>query len=201
MPSVKVAALFEIGSDNWEFTTTVATGSKDWLSLGTAFNAAVVDNLLPVLGSDCTFFGSQWADYIEKDTGGEFVPAAADSVGGAGLSLPPSVAATVTLRIPAYGKGKQGRWFLAGVPQEGYVVGELEPDYRVSLQAAVDAFIAALAGAAIQPLVAHFGKPADGRPFLGTDIVSRAVVRTRLGGQRRRAHGVNISGRGGGSTP
>lgn len=197
MPNVKVAAQFQIGGDFWEFTSCVATGDKDWLARGTAFNTALVDNLLPALASDCTYMGSEWSDAIEKDTSGEFVPAEPDSVGGGGLSLPPYVAATVTLRVPTYGKGKQGRWFLAGIPVEGYLVGELEPDYRGTLQDAVTAFVAGLSSSSIQVLVAHYAPP-NYTTFVSTDIVSRATVRSTLHGQRRRQHGVDISGRGGG---
>lgn len=198
MPTVRVAATFDIGGDTWQFTTGVATADKDWDSQGLAFNTAIIDSLLPLLGSDCTYVGSQWSDYVERETPGGFVPAEADSVGGGGLSLPPEVAATVTLETESYGRGKQGRWFLSGIPQEGYVVGSLETEYRASLQVAIDGLGAALAASNIVVLVVRLNRTVSPPTLTSSDIVSGFNVRTVIRGQRRRQHGRDISGRGGG---
>lgn len=198
MPSVEVQAKFESAGDPWMFTTAVATADKDWSSRGSDFNDQVIANVLPSLGSDTVYLGCQWGDPYERDTPGEFVPAPADSAGGGGLSLPAEVAATITKQTPTYGRGKQGRWFLSGIPQEGYSGGELEATYRETLQTAMTAFMAGLAGAAIVVLVARVDRATSPPTLIGTDIVSRLTVQVNIRGQRRRQHLRSISGRGGG---
>jgi len=182
------------------FTTAVATGDKDWDARGTDWNTALIANILPNLGSDCEYLGSHWSDPFEQDTPGQFVPAPAASLGGGGLSLPAEVAFTTTLRTPTYGKGKQGRWFISGVPQEGYTVGELEPTYRATVNTAMTAFVTALAGSSIVVLVARVNRATTPPTLISTDIVSAVVVQITLRGQRRRQHLKSISGRGGGPT-
>jgi hypothetical protein len=193
MPTVRVAAKFITGRIEWELTTAVATASKDWDALGGSFNSAVTSQLMPLLSSQTEYQGSMWSDFIEKTAAGILQPAGIGMVGGvAQPSLPPLIAATVTLFTGVYGRGKSGRWFLSGLPITYVDGGLLISDSRIALQTAVDAFTSALVAADIVPHVATWNRTTRPATFVGTQPVLNYYVRPVLHQQRRRQFGVSI---------
>lgn len=195
MPTVHAAAQFKIESNTWQFGLWVATGDKDWAARGADFNAAVVDNIMPLLGADTSFTGSAWNDSIERDTAGTVVPVAAPSAGAGAPSLPSAAPIVVTCYNGAFGRGKQGRIFLSGIPNDQYTGDDLNADAVTAFQGAFDSFYAALVAAAIQPLTARLDRSASPPTLIGSDIVSKFIVRPYIRVQKRREQGRSIRGR------
>lgn len=192
MPTVHVAAKFQVETNQWQFGQYVATGDKDWASRGLDFNTAIAANIVPLLGADCEYVGSQWSDVIERDTAGTLVPVEVPTLGGGAPSLPSAAPIVVTCFNGAFGRGKQGRMYVSGVPNDQYEGDDLTPDAVTAFQAGFDAFFAALVAANIVPLTARMLRTAHPPTLIGSDNVQRYIVRPFIRSQRRRQQGRSI---------
>lgn len=200
MPIVKVSAVFQVESNKWQFGQGLDVGSTDWATLGAAYNGAVTDNLVPLLGSDCSFMGTQWADVGGRITAGSFVPVEAETLGGGAPSLPSAAPIAVTCFNGEFGRGKQGRFFLSGIPNDQYEGDDLTADALTGFQTAFAAFYVALTGAGLAPVTIRYVRDETGKvtspPTVdSTAAVLRYIVRPIIRSQRRRQQGRSIKGR------
>ena len=188
MPIYRASPKFEQVSISWQFGICLDTGDTDPAIPGAAINAAVETNLIPVIGIDCQFLGTQVSDPHAKLIAGQMNPSATLPFGTEGnVSLPPVACYHVTLYDGIYGLGRTGGWFMAGVPVDSYDGGQLNDSFVLDAQAAFDAFLANVNGSAGQVCV-WSEKDGAAHPVL------RLTVAKSIRVQRRREFGKSIGG-------
>ncbi len=162
-------------------------------AISTTLDAALTTNLAPLQSEDVAYDGIRIGDPVQRVLAGQVFPNTPTNGGVASPMTPPTTSVVVTLNTGDYGRGKQGRVFVPGLPEGVQIDGRLDSVNTALWQGAFDAINAALNADGFTWVVARRDVPLTHPPtYTVISPVILLTARSILRVQKRREIGRSI---------
>lgn len=169
------------------------TAGAGFAPMATSVDTHLGANLAPLQSVDCLYNGVRIGDPIQRVLAGQVFPNTTVAGTVNSPATPPTTSVVITLNTGRYGRGKQGRLFVPGLPEGVQLDGRLPPADTANWQTAFDAINAGFNTDGFEWVVAILHRPVTHPPtYDGVVGVVLLTARNILRVQKRREVGRSI---------